>query len=97
MVTLYFAVRTLVIQVAKIRRTKCPINLSTGIHSVLTYIHTCDVVNPFGFSTRQSDMEGRGRRNEVISSRMSRSHDWNVDVFILNLLALSRKINFCTQ
>jgi len=42
-------------------------------------------------------MQGRGRKNEVISSRMSRSHDWNVDVMILNLLAISKKINFCTQ
>ena len=97
MIELYFAFRTLVIQVAKIRRTKCPINLSTGIHSVLTFIHTCERVNLFGFSTRQSDMSGRGRSSEVISSRMSRSHDWNVDVFILNLLAISRRINFCTQ
>ncbi|QDZ23440.1 hypothetical protein A3770_10p59580 [Chloropicon primus] len=97
MIELYFAFRTLVIQIAKIRRTKCPINLSTGIHSVLTYIHTCDRVNLFGFSTRWSDMTGRGRRDEVISSRMSRSHDWNVDVMILNLLAISGKINFCTQ
>lgn len=93
MIELYFAFRTLVIQVAKIRRTKCPINLSTGIHSVLTYIHTCDRVNLFGFSTRWSDMQGRGRKNEVISSRMSRSHDWNVDVMILNLLAISRLIS----
>lgn len=97
MLELYFAFRTLIIQVAKIRRTKCPINLSTGVHSVLTFIHSCDRVNLFGFSTRWSDMEGRGRRSEVISSRMSRSHDWNVDVMILNLLAISRRINFCTQ
>ena len=98
MIELYFAFRTLVIQAARITgRKKCPINLSTGVHSVLTFIHACDTVNLFGFSTRASDMTGRGRRNEVISSRMSRSHDWNLDVMILNLLAISKKINFCTQ
>lgn len=90
----YFGMRTDMHRIGLVRNMPCPINMPTGVHSILLALQMCEQVNLFGFSHSMTMLHDR---TDATSPRISSSHNWEFDTIMLRLLALSGRVSLCTS
>mmetsp|Transcript_42381 Transcript_42381/g.70754 ORF Transcript_42381/g.70754 Transcript_42381/m.70754 type:complete len:116 (-) Transcript_42381:31-378(-) len=90
----YFKMRRDMHRLGVGRNFMCPINMPTGLHSILMALQMCKQVNLFGFSHSMGMLRDR---EDKTSPRVSTSHSWEFDTLMLRVLALSGRISLCTS
>ena len=89
----YFALRRELLRLKVFNSLYCPMNMPSGLHTLLMAIKMCKRVNLFGFSYSIDMLQSR---SDGPSPRVSAGHAWDADTSILAMLALAGHINLCT-